>query len=146
MIFSPSDIICVIKKGYLFVIGILTPAVSTSVTNYGDSPAVPFSNNIWNIVLVKNTEQHFALPNNANWLLISSNTISGGSGTNSTGGGNYYLKLGNSLVRAAIPTQNIIDGYGSYINSYGIHIDINQANTISLIADQDTILQLAFFS
>ncbi len=139
-----GELIALIKKAGIFVMGAITPLVTSSVPHYSDAPAFPRSNIVWNIVLVKDVEQHFTLPIGAVIVIISKNKdIYGEKPVIKSG--NVYSKVGAAGTTASIPTVNIVDGTGSCINTARYTL-IPTDTTISFVADDNTKLSLAFYS
>ena len=138
MIMHISDIITGLKKSWILITGSLLPITFSTYKDYNNSVAIAFPAQVWNVVLTKNIEQHFTLPIGATVVLIKSNSYDKNSG-------NYYIRIGDSSIRAAIPTINIIDHVGSIINSPGFTFKPSDS-TLSVIADSNTILSFAFFS
>lgn len=130
---SVSDIIVGLKKS-LLIVGSIIPAMFYGLSNGSFSATLlrNYSSKIYNIVLMKNVEQHITLPIGYTIVIIKTT-------------GTCYSKVGISTIRASIPSSNIINGTGSDLNIPGYILSTTNT-TISLIAPLDTIVSLAFFA
>ncbi len=136
MFLDISDIILGIKKFSLFFIGAATPLIDNRNQVYDKYSTRNFSTSVFNIVLIKDVEQHITLPSEAKSVFITKNDQLGG---------DIYSKLGDSTVRAAVPLVNILDGTGCEINAFSYIIRPGNT-TISLLSPKATVVCLSFYA
>ena len=136
MTFDPSDFILGIKKLSLLIFGTVLPLKDSN--NRSTNILRNNCGHIYNLVLDKNTQQLIDIPTNTKYFFIDHNS-------KRSNPGNVYTKLSNLGTIATIPASNILDGYGSMLNIPG-YIIMNGETKLSLIADQDTIISISFYS
>ena len=110
----------------------MIPFVYSTNINHAQQILRPFSDTVYNLVLVASTENHCTIPAGASMVIVSA--------TN-----NLNMKIGNSSVTAAIPGSNVTDGTGQSINSAGYLLKPTDT-TISCISQNACVVSLEFYS
>jgi hypothetical protein len=91
-----------------------------------------FSDTVYNMVLVANTENHITIPTAANKVVINSTV-------------DVYFQIGNSTVSASVPSSNVTNGLGSDLNP-SVYYFKPTDTTISAISTIAGIVSLNFYA